>query len=110
VSCARQVLDSYPHTVNVDASLFRGERGGVIQPSTWWQVWRKVRNLALTPQQLVTPLMERPYDLRHAGITGRLNSGCLRRMSPNGPVTASKCSPAFTPDVSSAWMKCGLPA
>ena len=47
----------------------------MIQPSTWWQVWRKVRNLALTPEQLVTPLMERPYDLRHAGITWRLNSG-----------------------------------
>ena len=52
-----------------DGRLFRSERGGVIQPSTWWQVWRKVRSLALTPEQLVTPLMERPYDLRHAGIT-----------------------------------------
>ena len=58
-----------------DGRLFRSERGGVIQPSTWWQVWRKVRNLALTPEQFVTPLMERPYDLRHAGITWRLNSG-----------------------------------
>jgi integrase len=58
-----------------DGRLFRSERGGVIQPSTWWQVWRKVRNLSLTPEQLATPLMERPYDLRHAGITWRLNSG-----------------------------------
>jgi integrase len=58
-----------------DGRLFRSERGGVIQPSTWWQVWRRVRSLALTPEQLVTPLMERPYDLRHAGITWRLNSG-----------------------------------
>lgn len=58
-----------------DGRLFRSERGGVIQPSTWWQVWRKVRSLSLTPDQLVTPLMERPYDLRHAGITWRLNSG-----------------------------------
>src|SRR5262249_15123473 len=58
-----------------DGRLFRSERGGVIQPSTWWQVWRKVRNLALTPEQLAPPLMERPYDLRHAGITWRLNSG-----------------------------------
>ena len=58
-----------------DGRLFRSERGGMIQPSTWWQVWRKVRNLALVPEQLVTPLMERPYDLRHAGITWRLNSG-----------------------------------
>jgi integrase len=58
-----------------DGRLFRSERGGLIQPSTWWQVWRKVRSLSLTPDQLVTPLMERPYDLRHAGITWRLNSG-----------------------------------
>jgi hypothetical protein len=47
-----------------DGRLFRSERGGVIQPSTWWQVWRKVRSLSLTPDQLVTPLMRRPYDLR----------------------------------------------
>ena len=58
-----------------DGRLFRSERGGVIQPSTWWQVWRKVRSLSLTSDQLVTPLMGRPYDLRHAGITWRLNSG-----------------------------------
>jgi integrase len=58
-----------------DGRLFRSERGGVIQPSTWWQVWRKVRGLSLAPDQLVTPLMGRPYDLRHAGITWRLNSG-----------------------------------
>jgi len=58
-----------------DGRLFRSERGSPIQPSTWWQVWQKVRNLALTPEQLATPLMKRPYDLRHAGITWRLNSG-----------------------------------
>lgn len=58
-----------------DGRLFRSERGGVIQPSTWWQVWRKIRNLAFTSEQFATPLMARPYDLRHAGITWRLNSG-----------------------------------
>ena len=58
-----------------DGRLFRSERGNPIQPSTWWQVWRKVRRLALTPEQLATPLMRRPYDLRHSGITWRLNSG-----------------------------------
>ena len=58
-----------------DGSLFRSEQGNPIQPSTWWQVWRKVRALSLTPEQLGTPLMKRPYDLRHAGIVWRLNSG-----------------------------------
>jgi integrase len=56
-------------------NLFRSEQGNPIQPSTWWQVWRKVRTLSLTPDQLATPLMKRPYDLRHAGIVWRLNSG-----------------------------------
>jgi integrase len=61
--------------VTTDGCLFRSAQGNAIQPSTWWQVWRKVRVLSLTPEQLATPLMRRPYDLRHAGITWRLNSG-----------------------------------
>jgi len=55
--------------------LFRSENGNPIQPSTYWRVWQKTRALALTPAQLATPLMRRPYDLRHSGITWRLNSG-----------------------------------
>jgi integrase len=54
--------------------LFRSEQGNPIQPSTWWQVWQKVRRLSLPPEQLATPLMRRPYDLRHSGVTWRLNS------------------------------------
>jgi integrase len=46
-----------------------------LQPSTWWQVWQKVRAASLTPSQLESPLMKRPYDLRHSGVTWRLNSG-----------------------------------
>jgi integrase len=30
---------------------------------------------ALTPGQIATPLLRRPYDLRHSGVTWRLNSG-----------------------------------
>jgi hypothetical protein len=55
--------------------LFRSEKGNPIQPSTYWRVWGKARALALTSAQLATPLMRRPYDLRHPGITWRLNSG-----------------------------------
>lgn len=58
-----------------DGRLFRSVNGGTIQPSTYWQVWRKVRALSLAPDQLATPLMRRPYDLRHAGVTWRLNCG-----------------------------------
>ncbi len=55
--------------------LFRSENGNPIQPSTYWRVWAKARALTLTPAQLATPLLRRPYDLRHSGITWRLNSG-----------------------------------
>jgi integrase len=58
-----------------DGKLFRSENGNPIQPSTWWRVWQKVRAASLTPEQLASPLMKRPYDLRHSGITWRLNSG-----------------------------------
>ncbi len=54
--------------------LFRSENGNPIQPSTYWRVWQKTRAMALTPAQLATPLMRRPYDLRHSGVTWRLNS------------------------------------
>jgi integrase len=58
-----------------DERLFRSESGNPIQPSTWWQVWQKVRAASLTPEQQASPLMKRPYDLRHSGVTWRLNSG-----------------------------------
>jgi integrase len=54
--------------------LFRSEGGNPIQPSTYWRVWQQVRAMTLTPRQLATPLLRRPYDLRHSGITWRLNS------------------------------------
>ena len=43
-------------------------------PESPRQVWQKVRAASLTPDQLASPLMKRPYDLRHSGITWRLNS------------------------------------
>ena len=66
-----------------DGRLFRSENGNIIHPSTWWQVWQKVRARALTEQQRATPLLRRPYDLRHSGVTWRLNSGV-----PPTPVAA----------------------
>jgi integrase len=58
-----------------DGRLFRSENRTPLQPSTWWQVWQKVRAASLTPEQIASPLMKRPYDLRHSGVTWRLNSG-----------------------------------
>lgn len=55
--------------------LFRSQNSSPIQPSTWWRVWQTARAIALTPAQAATPLLRRPYDLRHSGVTWRLNSG-----------------------------------
>ena len=35
----------------------------------------KARTFGLTPAQQATPLLKRPDDLRHSGVTWRLNSG-----------------------------------
>lgn len=51
-------------------------------------VWQRVREVALTPEQVLSPLMKRPYDLAHAGITWRLNVGVRSPRLPNGRVTA----------------------
>lgn len=61
--------------VGPDGRIFRSERGNPVNASTWWQVWQKVRAASLTAEQFDGPLMRRPYDLRHAGVTRRLNEG-----------------------------------
>ena len=69
------LLREHLATFRTDRLVFRSEQGNPIQQSTWWQVWRKVRKASLSPAEIETPLMRRPYDLRHSGITWRLNSG-----------------------------------
>jgi hypothetical protein len=32
-----------------DGRLFRGENGNPLQPSAWWRVWQKTRELSLIP-------------------------------------------------------------
>jgi len=73
VALLRDHIDTFG--VASDGRLFRSALGSPIQPSTWWQVWQKVRAASLAPEQLASPLMKRPYDLRHSGITWRLDSG-----------------------------------
>jgi integrase len=38
-------------------------------------VWAEARTLALTPEQVISPLAERPYDLRHAAVSLWLAAG-----------------------------------
>lgn len=43
--------------------------------SAYAQVWKRARALALTPEQVESPLAARPYDLRHAAVSLWLNAG-----------------------------------
>lgn len=73
VAMLRRHIDTFG--VAPDGRLFRSESGAVLPPSTYRRVWYKTRTLALPPDQHASPLMRRPYDLRHAGVTWRLNAG-----------------------------------
>ena len=44
-------------------------------PAVYSRVWDKARALTMAPAHPATPLLRRPYDLRHSDITWRLNSG-----------------------------------
>jgi integrase len=58
-----------------DGRLFRSENGNPIQPSTWWHAWQKVQCHLAHSSSGSYPATQRPYDLRHSGVTWRLNSG-----------------------------------
>ena len=58
-----------------DGRLFQTYRGGIYQPSTLWRVLQEARQRILTPAQLKSPLIHKPYDCRHGGVSWRLNAG-----------------------------------
>lgn len=58
-----------------EGRVFANERGGVPGSTTYSRVWAEARQLALTPQQVASPLAGRPYDLRHAALSTWLNGG-----------------------------------
>lgn len=43
--------------------------------SVYSHVWACARKLALSPEQVASPLARRPYDLRHAAVSTWLNAG-----------------------------------
>ncbi|TKK84342.1 site-specific integrase [Herbidospora galbida] len=61
--------------VHEDGRLFRTSRGGIISIGTYCETWRAARALALTPEQVASPMAARPYDLRHAAVSLWLNAG-----------------------------------
>ena len=56
-----------------DGRLFRTATGGMIFDTT--HTWAVARTLAMTPEQVASPLAARPYDLRHAAVSLWLNGG-----------------------------------
>jgi integrase len=61
--------------VAADGRLFRTERGKPVGSTAYTEVWQQARALALTPEQVASPLAKRPYDLRHAAVSLWLNGG-----------------------------------
>jgi integrase len=58
-----------------DGRLFRQSNGNLVRTSTYTQVWRAARAIALDPEQVASLLAARPYDLRHAAVSLWLNAG-----------------------------------
>ena len=56
------------------ARLFATSTGGTVSASAVWRIWRAARVVGLSPEQQLTPLAGRPYDLRHACATLLLNA------------------------------------
>ncbi len=55
--------------------IFTGPRGGVVAEWTYLKVFHDARQEALGDADAATPLMSRPYDLRHAAVSTWLNAG-----------------------------------
>jgi hypothetical protein len=51
--------------------------------STYGRIWQRVRQKALTSAQQDSPLVARPYDLRHSGVTLGLTAGIPVSLSAN---------------------------
>ncbi|MGH8879020.1 MAG: tyrosine-type recombinase/integrase [Stackebrandtia sp.] len=59
-----------------DGRLFHAVKTGRAVPaSVYTRVWEQARQLGLSPAQYTSPLARRPYDLRHAALSGWLNAG-----------------------------------
>ncbi|SCD49164.1 hypothetical protein GA0115251_109535 [Streptomyces sp. TverLS-915] len=52
-----------------DGRLFPAVRGGRLRSTEYTEAWQAAREMALTPQELKTPLAEDPYCNRAAGVS-----------------------------------------
>lgn len=84
VDTLRRHIRSFPSSP--DGRLFVSRVGPLGKPlpapfskplpmGTVYRVWQRAREMALTEDQLASPLAARPYDLRHACVSTWLNAG-----------------------------------
>jgi integrase len=73
VALLRNHQEQYPAIR--DRRLFTGPRGGIVAEWTYLEVFHAARQAAHTEAEATTPLMGRPYDLRHAAVSTWLNAG-----------------------------------
>lgn len=74
VRLLREHLDTFGTAA--DGRLFRGRRGGRISESVYGPVWAAARSKALANLPGASgKLAQRPYDLRHGGVSLWLNNG-----------------------------------
>lgn len=73
VALLRTHLAEFPD--GPDDRLFYGVHGAELSSRTYARAWRAAREEVLTPQEQASPLVRRPYDLRHAAVSTWLNAG-----------------------------------
>jgi integrase len=73
VAILREHIDTFG--TGPDGRIFASERGHVVASTAISDVWAEARTLALTPEQVASPLAARPYGLRHAAVSLWLNAG-----------------------------------
>ncbi|AUA12692.1 Phage integrase family protein [Streptomyces malaysiensis subsp. malaysiensis] len=58
-----------------DGRLFRAHRGGHVLSKEYGEIWQAARLVVLSEKEAKTPLAERPYSARAAGVSLWLESG-----------------------------------
>ncbi|MFJ6617426.1 tyrosine-type recombinase/integrase [Kitasatospora sp. NPDC091335] len=73
VRMLREHVDEFG--LGLDGRLFQAAEGGLISTKETSEVWKKARELALTPVQVGTPFADVPYSLRATCVSGWLAAG-----------------------------------
>ncbi|GAB2763927.1 hypothetical protein GCM10027174_45710 [Salinifilum aidingensis] len=73
VRILRQHLEVFRPLEN--GRVFYSMRRTELSQSTYAHVWERARRAVLTADQVASPLAKRPYDLRHAAVSGWLSAG-----------------------------------